>query len=142
MMKWTARVGVVLLVLAMAAVPALAKKKQHPIEYGTWMVRITPDADAVAKGEKASEDKLVLYQGVFRSDGFALHGFASVAYTMKDNAFTVDMESGNNGKIHWSGMINGDSIAGRMIWTTKDGTALNYTYSGTRAPEEPAKKKK
>jgi len=142
MVKWTVRAGVVLLVLAIVSVPALAKKKQGPLEYGTWKVRITPDADAVAKGEKATEDSLVLYQGVFRSEGWALHGFASVGYTMKDNAFTVDMPSGQNGKIHWSGIINGDSIAGRMAWTTKDGTVLNFTYSGTRAPEEPAKKKR
>jgi len=54
----------------------------------------------------------------------------------------VDTESRKNGKIRWTGLITGDSIAGRMIWTMKDGSVLNYTFSGTRAPVENTKKKK
>ncbi len=142
MVIWTARVGVVLLVLAMVSSPVLAKKKERPLEYGTWKVRITPDAEAVAKGEKATEDALRLEQGVFRSEGRSLSGFASVGYTIHGNTFTADTESRQSGKIHWSGTIDGDSIAGRMTWTMKDGTVRSYTYSGTRAPEEPKKKRK
>ena len=53
----------------------------------------------------------------------------------------ADTESRQNGTIHWSGMINGDSIDGRMAGTMKGGSARSYTYSGTRAPEEATKKR-
>jgi len=142
MVKWVAPVGVVLLVLVTAATPALAKKRKGPIEYGTWNVRITPDSDAAAKGEKASTDKLILQQGVFRSETWYLYGFTSAGYTIHDKDFSVDTESRKNGKMHWSGLVDGDSIAGRLVWTTKDGSVLTYTFSGTRAAEETTKKKK
>ncbi len=142
MVKWIAPAGVVLLALVMVATPSLAKKKKGPIEYGTWNVRVTPDADAAAQGEKAAKDTLNLQQGVFRSESWYLYGFTSAGYTIHGKDFSVDTVSGQNGKMHWSGMINGDSIAGRMAWTKKDGTVLTYTFSGTRAPEEAAKKKK
>lgn len=142
MLKQFARVGIPLLVLLVLATPALAKKRKGPLEYGTWKVRITPDAEAVRHGEKASEDTLVLLQGVFRSDGWSLYGFAPVGYTIKDNSFIADVESGKSGHLRWTGIINGDAIAGRLDWTMKDGTLLTYTYSGARAESESAKKKR
>jgi len=140
MLKQAARFGIPLLILLVLATPALARKKKGPVEYGSWKVRITPDAEAAKRGEKATEDTLVLQQGVFRSDGWALYGFAPVGYTIKDNAFVADVESGKSGHLRWSGLIHGDAIAGRLDWTMKDGTLLTYTYSGTRAGSEAAKK--
>ena len=140
MLKQAARFGIPLLILLVLATPALARKKKGPVEYGSWKVRITPDAEAAKRGEKATEDTLVLQQGVFRSDGWALYGFAPVGYTIKDNAFVVEVESGKSGHLRWSGLIHGDAIAGRLDWTMKDGTLLTYTYSGTRAGSEAAKK--
>lgn len=142
MLKQVARVGIPLLILLVLATPAPAKKRKGPPEYGTWKVRITPDAVAVKHGEKASEDTLVLLQGVFRSDGWSLYGFAPVGYTIKDNAFTADVQSAKSGTLHWSGLINGDAIAGRLDWTMKDGTVLTYTYSGKRAEPESARKRR
>lgn len=141
MLKQAARFGIPLLILMVLATPALARKKKGPLEYGTWKVRITPDAEAVKHGEKATQDTLVLLQGVFRSDGWSLYGFAPVGYTIKDNSFVADVESGKSGHLHWSGIINGDAIAGRLDWTMKDGTLLTYTYSGSRADAESARKK-
>ena len=140
MLKQAARFVIPLLILLVLATPALARKKKGPVEYGSWKVRITPDAEAAKRGEKATEDTLVLQQGVFRSDGWALYGFAPVGYTIKDNAFVADVESGKSGHLRWSGLINGDAIAGRLDWTMKDGTLLTYTYSGKRAESEAARK--
>lgn len=142
MLKQAARFGIPVLILLVLATPALARKKKGPPEYGTWNVRITPDAEAAKRGEKASQDALVIQQGVFRSDGWSLYGFAPVGYTIKDNAFVADVESGKSGHLRWSGIVNGDSIAGRLDWTMKDGTVLTYTYSGTRAGSEAARKKR
>jgi hypothetical protein len=141
MLKQAARFGIPLLILLVLATPAVARKKKGPVEYGSWKVRITPAAEAAKRGEKATEDTLVLQQGVFRSDGWALYGFAPVGYTIKDNAFVVEVESGKSGHLRWSGLIHGDAIAGRLDWTMKDGTLLTYTYSGSRAGSETAKKR-
>jgi len=140
MAKWAVPVAAVLLVFAFVATPALARKK--PSEYGSWNVSVTPDADAAAKGEKASKDTLVLQQGVFRSEAWYLYGFTSAGYKVHGKDFAVDTESKQNGTIRWSGLINGDSIAGRMVWTRKDGTVLNYTFSGARAEAVKSKKKR
>lgn len=140
MLKRIAPIGIALLALAIAAAPAHARKRKGPIEYGKWSVRVTPDADAAARGEKAAEDTLLMQQGVFRSENWYLYGFTSAGYTIKGAEFWVDTESRQYGRMHWSGLINGDSIAGRMAWTMKDGAVLNFTFSGTRLVKESAKK--
>jgi hypothetical protein len=140
MARWAVPVAVVLVIFAFVATPALARKK--PTEYGTWNVRVTPDSDAAARGEKAAKDTLLLQQGVFRSEAWYMYGFTSAGYKVHGSDFSVDTESRQNGKIRWTGLITGDSIAGRMVWTRKDGTVLNYTFFGTRAEVEKSKKKK
>ena len=52
------RTGVAFLVLVALASPALARKPTRSPEQGTWKVKVTPDADAAAKGEKQTEKKV------------------------------------------------------------------------------------
>src|SRR3989442_11609473 len=134
MMKWIAPVGAALLLLVMTATPALAKKRKGPIEYGSWNVRVTPDAAAAAKGEKAAKDTLIMQQGVFRSETWYLYGFTSAGYTIHDKEFSVDTETSKYGKMHWSGLIDGDSIAGLMSWATKDGYVLSCSFAVPCSP--------
>ena len=141
MARWAVPVAAVLVVFAFVATPALARKKK-PTEYGSWNVSVTPDSDAAARGEKATKDTLLMQQGVFRSEAWYMYGFTSAGYKIHGSDFAVDTESRQNGKIRWTGLITGDSIAGRMVWTRKDGTVLSYTFSGARAEVEKSKKKK
>ncbi len=132
----------VLLAILTTASPLVAKKKTLN-EEGSWNLKVTPDAGAVAQGEKATTDTLTLQQGFLRSKGSTSeHAFGTGPYTIKGSEFTAQIKSNYEGKIDWSGMWTGDTIAGRMVWTRRDGTVLTYTFSGTRAPVEKAKKKK
>jgi len=136
------RTGVAFLTLVVIATPALAKKPTRSPEQGTWKVKVTPDGDAASKGEKQTEDTLMIEQGIFRSTAWDPYGFPPVPYTLQGTTFTADPVSRQAGKIHWSGIVSGDTVAGRMLWTKKDGSVLNYTFSGTRAPQQKAKKQK
>jgi hypothetical protein len=131
----------VLLALLATATPLVAKKK--PLnEEASWTIRVTPDTQAAAEGEKVINDTLVLQQGFLKSKvSTEEHAFGTGPYTLKGSEFTAQIKSNYEGKIDWSGLWTGDTIAGRMVWTRRDGTVLTYTFSGTRAPVEKAKKK-
>ena len=130
----------VILVLLATATPALAKKK-HQNEEGAWNLKVTPDATAVAEGEKAFNDTLVLQQGFLRSRySTDQHAFGTGPYTVHGSEISAQIKSDYEGKMDWSGLWNEDSIAGRVTWTTRDGKVMTFTFSGTRAPVEKAKK--
>jgi hypothetical protein len=130
--------AVVILVLAAgAAAPPIFSKDKSGAE-GVWKVKVTPDADAAAKGEKESDDTLVLKGGKFHSTGCDPYGFGPAAYRTEGNHFLADAESKKEGKIHWHGEVSGDSVNGQMTWTKSDGSVVNYTFSGTRSGEPPA----
>ncbi len=132
----------VLLALLITATPLVAKKKTLN-EEGAWNLRITPDTQAAAQGEKVINDTLILQQGFLRSKASTdEHAFGTGPYTLRGSEFTAQIKSNYEGKIDWSGLWTGDTIAGRMVWTRRDGTVLTYTFSGTRAPVEKTKKKK
>lgn len=133
----TVALAVVILVLAAAAsAPAIFSKDKSGAE-GVWKVKLTPDADAAAKGEKESDDTLVLKSGKFHSTGCDAYGFGPTSYKVEGNHFMADTESKKEGKIHWHGEVGGDTVSGQMTWTKTDGNVVNYTFSGTRSGEPP-----
>ncbi len=136
------RAAVSFLALVALASPALARKPARSPEQGTWKIKVTPDADAAARGEKQTEDTLVIEQGIFRSTAWDSYGFPPTPYTLQGTTFTTDPASRQAGKVHWSGIVTGDAVAGRMVWTRKDGSVFSYTFSGSRAPQQKAKKQK
>ena len=82
-------------------------------------------------------DTLILQQGFLRSKvSTDEHAFGTGPYTLKGREITAQIKSNYEGKIDWSCLWTGDTIAGRMVWTRRDGTVLTYTFSGTRAPVE------
>ncbi|PYQ12051.1 MAG: hypothetical protein DMH00_06855 [Acidobacteria bacterium] len=102
-------------------------------EEGIWQVKITPDPDAAAKGEKESEDQLLLRKGRFHSPGCDAFGFGPAPYRTAGGTWMSDTESKTDGRIHWHGEVSGDSISGEMVWTKTDGTVLKYGFTGSRA---------
>jgi len=134
-----ATIAAMVLVLLAAASPALAKKKLN--EEGHWTLKVTPDESAVKEGEKAFNDTLILQQGFLRSKySTDEHAFGTGPYTVKGSEISAQIKSNYEGKMDWSGLWTGDTIAGRVTWTRRDGTVMTYTFSGTRAPVEKAKK--
>jgi hypothetical protein len=115
-----------------------AAAKSGSAEQGTWKVRLLPDAEAAAKGEKQSDDVLHLQNGKFHSTGCDLYGFGPADYTVDGNRWKAETRSEKEGAIHWHGEVAGDSIAGKMQWTRKDGTVRNYSFTGARAGSQHA----
>jgi len=107
-------------------------KPSDPSEQGTWKVRVTPDADAAAKGEKEFDDTLILHKGKFRSAACVPYGFDTASYRVEAGTWMADAQSPKEGKNHWHGEVSGDSVSGRLTWTKADGMILNYTFRGTR----------
>jgi hypothetical protein len=131
MRNWVAVSAV--LVMALVLVGAAASKSESSPEKGTWTAKVTPDAEAAAKGEKEFEDTLILRGGKFRSTACESYGFGAAPYKMDGNTWMSDLESAKEGKSHWHGQVEGDHLTGRMTWTKADGTVLNYTFEGHRA---------
>ena len=78
------------LALVMLASPAFARKPKRSPEQGTWKIRVTPDGDAAAKGEKQTEDTLMIEQGIFRSTTWDPYGFPPSPYTLEGTTFSVE----------------------------------------------------
>jgi hypothetical protein len=135
--------GVLVLVLALgfAGTAAAAKgAKKNAGEEGTWTVKVTPDAASAAKGEKEFDDTLVLHKGKFRSSACEAYGFGEAAYRVEGNHWMADGASPKEGRNHWHGELTGGTVDGEMTWTKLDGSVLNYTFTGSRAPAQPQTK--
>ncbi|HMC83864.1 MAG TPA: hypothetical protein VKL61_11615 [Candidatus Polarisedimenticolia bacterium] len=132
MRNWFAVSAVLVMALVLVGAASSAKSDASP-EKGIWKLKVVPDAEAAAKGEKEFEDTLILKGGKLRSTACEPYGFGSASYKMDGNTWMSDMESKKEGKNHWHGEVDGDHLTGRMTWTKADGTVLNYTFEGHRA---------
>jgi len=129
--------GLLILVLAVASPGAALAARGKAGEEGTWKVKVTPDAASAAKGEKEFDDTLVLRKGKFRSTACEAHGFGEAPYRVEGSHWMSDAGSRKEGRNHWHGEVTGDSVEGQMTWTRADGSVLNYTFTGSRAGEQP-----
>lgn len=127
-----AAVSVVFVALVMTTTMVVAKETPAG-EEGVWKVTVTPDEEASAKGEQVFDDTLELRGGKFHSTACEAYGFGSAPYQTEGKSWMSDTESKTEGKAHWHGEIQGDSMTGKMTWTKADGTVMNYTFSGHRA---------
>ena len=145
-----ARASILLLILGAGlsgALAATAKKavkptkptkpakvaKPAPTEVGVWKVRLIPDPDAAARGEKESDDTLVLRRGLFHSTGCDAFGFPATPYKADGDLFVCDALSPKDGKLHWHGEVSGADVSGQMVWTKPDGVVLRYRFEGRRS---------
>ena len=128
--------GVLVLVLTAALAGAAPGGKGKAGEQGTWKVTVTPDAAAAAKEEKEFDDTLILHKGKFRSTACDAYGFGEAPYRVEGSHWMSDAESKKEGKNHWHGEVEGDTVTGQLTWTKTDGSVMNYTFTGTRAGEQ------
>jgi hypothetical protein len=120
--------------LVFVAVSALAMGAGDPLEY-QWNVQVTPESSG-----NGFNDVLTFKQGLFTSQWFEKKGFKPGQYdedTRKFGpaTFTVTLSSDANGAVKWTGTVAATSITGDMVWTKKDGTVVNYSYSGQRSDQ-------
>ena len=63
------------------------------------------------------------------------YGFSAAPYTTKEEGgrirFEAETKSPKEGSMRWKGVVQGETLAGSMIWT-KDGQApITYWFKGT-----------
>ena len=126
-------------------VPAFAASQTQPqtkamsgaIDGTRWSVKVTPDAIAAGKGEKAFDDVIVADGGLVTMSECEKWGFKPSKYTTQQAgegmSFRTEQTSKKEGHSIWTGDIVGDKITGKMAWTKKDGTVLNYSFEGMKA---------
>ena len=108
-----------------------------PVLNTSWTVKLTPDAAAAAKDQKAFDDTLVFdADGKVTMTACVAHGFAASPYTMARAMsrwlFRTTQKSATEGTTLWSGYIAADTITGTLDWTASDGTIYHYTFAGKK----------
>ncbi len=103
----------------------------------SWNVKVTPDAQAVAAGEKTFDDTLIFKEGKLTATACVKEGFAPSDYKpmseSKDSAFTALQTSAKQGSTDWHGAVQKTgSIEGTMVWTRLDGKIVHYTFAGKK----------
>lgn len=126
-----------LITLCLAALVMLGMAMADPFEGTKWKVKVVPDDEARRAGEKEFDDVLVFKGGMFTAEACAKYGFKPVQYEEDTRrfgpaSFTAQPESDKEGKAKWTGTVTATVIKGELVWTKKDGTVLNYSYTGER----------
>lgn len=131
--------------MAMMTVAGFAANQTQPLTKamggaldGTkWSVKVTPDEASSGKGEKVYDDVLVADGGLVTMSECLKWGFRPSKYTTQQAgegwSFRTEQTSKKEGTSIWTADIAGDTITGKMVWTKKDGTVLNYTFEGKKA---------
>ena len=119
------------------AVPATSTATP-PLDGTEWSVSVTPDAAAIARGEKPFDDAFVFAKGMVTLTACAKYGFLPSAYAATQVnpttwTFTTQQESPQAGKNAWMATIHLDTINGTLTATRKDGTTLHYAFEGKQA---------
>ena len=117
--------------LSFVSSSALAK---DPFEKTTWKVKLEP-----AEGDgKAFEDTISFKGGKFESKALKEKGFEAAQY--EDNTtraglggYKATLKSEKEGEAVWTGTVTATEIKGELKWTKKDGSVVNYTYTGSRS---------
>jgi hypothetical protein len=143
MRRMIAVTGLMMLVLATGLAAAGTQTQAQTKAMGgaldgmKWSVKVAPDAMAAGKGEKAFDDVIVADAGRVTMSECLKWGFKPSKYTTEPAgsglAFRTEQTSKKEGTSVWTGEIAGDKITGKMVWTKKDGTVLNYTFEGRKA---------
>ena len=123
-----------LLILLLAA-PAVYAIGRDPFD-GKWDVTITPEG-----GGKEIKDVFTFKGSQFTSREFAKRGFAPSVYEEDSRGAgavsatfkcTIKSSKPTEGTAEWSGTATAVEMTGDLKLTKPDGTALNYTFKGTK----------
>jgi hypothetical protein len=106
---------------------------------GKWSITITPDDDARHAGERDIKDTITFKQAKFTSEAFEKRGFEPAVYdeeihpggaggfsTVQTNKVEAE------GTAKWSGFVTASDLRGDLVVTKKDGTVLNFSFTGSK----------
>ena len=80
---------------------------------------------------KTVPDTISFKAGMFHSTGCDAYGFGDGTYkATADGAFEADTVSAKEGKMHWKGMVKGDSLTIDAVWTKAGQKPIEYHFAG------------
>jgi hypothetical protein len=108
---------------------------KDPFEKTAWKIKVSPEEGAKAK---EFDDTLTFKGSKVESTALKEKGFEAAAYEEDVRrgplaTFNATMKSEKEGEAVWSGTVTGSEIKGELKWTKKDGTVVNYTYTGSKS---------
>jgi hypothetical protein len=82
--------------------------------------------------EKGDEDELVFKDGKFLSVACQEYGFGDAPYTAtvsgNTTTFTAETVSAKEGKMKWSGTLEGDELTGTVVWSKEGQAPAEYWF--------------
>jgi len=129
-----------LCLLGFFAAFTMAMNLADPLGDFKWAVKVIPDPQAISDGGKPFDDTLSFKNGTFKSEYLLKKGFKPASYDEDMRkygpaTFTVTVKSDSGETVKWTGTVAATSITGDIVWTKKDGTMMNFSYSGERAED-------
>jgi len=108
-----------------------------PFEGTRWRITVTPDAEALRKGEKPFEDTLSFEGDKVRLSRWEAYGFLPSTFSatrVRGGAWAINttQRSPTHGEAFWQAQIQGDKIHGEMRAQRKKSGALHYTFRGVK----------
>jgi hypothetical protein len=110
-----------------------------PLDATRWRIQMTaPSLKAPSEGQIQFE------KGKFTTPLFEPKGFSASNYTLTEEKgapliWETMQTSETEGTLSWRGELTGDTMRGVASWQRRDGTVVNYTFTGRPAMESPAK---
>ena len=119
------------------AAVAVAGSRVPVLDGSIWKVDVQPDKMAKEKGEKDFKDTLTFADGKVSMTECLRVACDPWTYTVatsgeKDLTFKIERDSETQGASVWTGVIHGNDINGKLVWTKKDGAVLTYTFKGSK----------
>jgi len=110
-----------------------------PLDGTRWRIQMT------APSLKAPSDGQIQFEkGKFTTPLFEPNGFSASNYTLTEQEgapliWETMQTSETEGSLSWRGELTAETMRGLASWQKRDGTVVNYTFTGRRAVESPAK---
>ncbi len=106
---------------------------KDPFEGTKWKVKLEPTDDQTVK---PFEETLSFKGSKLTCTELKKKGFEPANYEDDSHpglgAFKAELKSEKEGTVKWTGTIAGSETKGDMVWTKKDGTVVNYSFTGEK----------
>jgi hypothetical protein len=103
-----------------------------PVDGTQWQIKLT-----TAAVRTASDDRVQFDKGRFTSPLFRPRGFVTSNYTLTEEkgapvVWETMQTSEKEGTLSWRGELSGETMRGIASWRKRDGSVVNYTFTGRK----------
>lgn len=127
---WLAALAIIIPTVALAS-PAVAV-----LDGTSWKVDVEPDGMAKDAGEQQFKETLTFAAGSISLSaprvGFWASPYSVTVADDKSWTFKAERASTGEGNSVWTGVVHGNDVKGKLIWTKNDGSVLTYNFKGNK----------